>query len=61
MPYSIRFGKDKKGNYAISTEKLHSKKYYYTTDIGKTIAINKVLRYNKAIFLSELRYKHKTI
>ncbi len=61
MPYSIKFGKDKKGTYAISTEKLHSKKYYYNTELGKKMAINKVLKFNKAIYLSELKYKHKSI
>lgn len=53
MPYKVVLGQDSKGTYAKSSEKLHSKKYYYKTERGKKLAIKKARRQVVAVSLSE--------
>lgn len=57
MPYKVVFGRDKNGTYAKSSEKLHSKKYYYTTLRGKELAKKKARKQVIAVSLSEGLYK----
>jgi len=53
MPYSVVFGRDKKGYYAKSSEKLHSKKYYYKTPRGKELAKKRARKQIIAVSLRE--------
>jgi len=59
MPYTVVTGRDSKGTYAKSSEKLHSKKYYYTTPRGKELALKKARKQVIAVSLSEGLYKTK--
>jgi hypothetical protein len=57
MPYKVVLGRDKKGNYAKSSERLHSKKYYYKTEQGKTLAKSKARKQIIAVSIKEGLYR----
>lgn len=56
MPYHVVFGRDKKGSYAKSSERLHSKKYYYKTLRGKELAKKRARKQIIAVSLKEGLY-----